>query len=172
MIVYSDRGTRRRGVSRNKKVVNYGPTIQHMAASTSSPESETRHTSTSDNCYFTAHADQKLETRSNKNEGSTPAKATKTLQRPEKGYRTYKTDGPQRVHEKLSLGSPAGLHVPEPHLSQNGTIKILARKIRLKRKNIRSFSYCFGSKIRHHPRGTVSVLARSLQKSVITSICN
>ena len=37
------------------------------------------------------------------------------------------------------------------------TSKILARKIRLKRKNIRSFSYCFGSKIRHHPRGTVSL---------------
>ena len=37
------------------------------------------------------------------------------------------------------------------------TSKILARKIRLKRKNILSFSYCFGSKIRHHPRGTVSL---------------
>ena len=59
----------------------------------------------------------------------------------------------------------------EPHLSQNmpkhapanfqasaTTSKILARKIRLKRKNIQSFSYCFGSKIRHHPRGTVSFL--------------
>ena len=57
-------------------------------------------------------------------------------------------------------------HAPANLQASATTSKILARKIRLKRKNILSFSYCFGSKIRHHPRGTVSVLSRALASAL------
>ena len=89
-----------------------------MAASQASPESEARHTPTSDNVTLLRMLAGNLGTRANtskgsanNNEGSTPAKATRMLQRPEKGYRTYDTDGPQRVRE-LSLRSPAVRRVP------------------------------------------------------------
>ena len=58
---------------------------------------------------------------------------------------------PDTSHTAMPKHAPANLQASAT------TSKILARKIRLKRKNIQSFSYCFGSKIRHHPRGTVSL---------------
>ena len=58
---------------------------------------------------------------------------------------------PDTSHTAMPKHAPANLQASAT------TSKILARKIRLKRKNIPSFSYCFGSKIRHHPRGAVSL---------------